>query len=157
MTTPRVRAQTLPMTSILTKILAEAETEGDGAHVEIKVGRSNDINLRITEWSKQCPSKRPQLLGTYPVKMEDSQAKGGMASVVDVMLKHMNLSHRLERLVHSELADLVKYEQYLQVGFVTGDLDPPESSSSPNAKREAYIDCACRSLNPMSRNLSSIC
>jgi hypothetical protein len=60
------------------------------------------------------------------------QAKGGMASVV--VLKQMNLSHRLERLVHLEL--LVKYKQYLQEGFVTGDLDPPESSSSSKPKEE---------------------
>lgn len=97
--------------------------ENDGrTHEEtvfIKVGRTVDLPKRINDWAKQCPSKIQVLKDYWPFQTEES-ADGSTDSLLKgcLMPRDMGpLHHRVERLVHIELADLVMNQQYLRSGF----------------------------------------
>lgn len=65
----------------------------------------------MDQWGKQCGSKEQILRGFWPGGME----KGGvpMKGLVQAGPKGP-WCHRIERLVHIELADLVEYTPYLE-------------------------------------------
>ena len=66
----------------------------DRSLIRIKVGRTNDIQRRLREHRRNCPSLKHKLLGFYP------SPKLGRATA------GVPYYDRLERLVHTELTDL---------------------------------------------------
>ncbi|KAI1782645.1 hypothetical protein LXA43DRAFT_905160, partial [Ganoderma leucocontextum] len=62
--------------------------------IRIKVGRSINVRLRLSQHIRRCPSSAPKLLGFFP--SQSSTHRGAGAPYCD----------RVERLVHVELADL---------------------------------------------------
>lgn len=97
----------------------------DTAHEEIvhlKVGRAVNLVKRIDEWTKSCESKEPILRGWYPgPDTEEAGRVSMMKGVVTNGRKGANC-HRLERLIHLELADLVINKPYLIDGFSQGQV-----------------------------------
>ncbi|KAI1783914.1 hypothetical protein LXA43DRAFT_902650 [Ganoderma leucocontextum] len=64
------------------------------ALIRIKVGRSNNVQLRLSQHRRRCPTFNPKLLGCLPY---DSPT---------LCARPVRFCDRLERLVHVELADL---------------------------------------------------
>jgi hypothetical protein len=82
-------------------------------HVHLKVGRTNNLPKRITEWSKQCGTHEQTFRGSWP---ELPASQSFLPGKLRAGAKGPN-SHRLERLIHLELADLVTNTPYLLPGF----------------------------------------
>lgn len=87
----------------------------DDEYLCLKVGRSTNPMYRISQWRSQCQSRKPIFRALYP--SATPTASNGGASVVAVQqglvvgahaATHQGLrgSHRWEKLVHIELADL---------------------------------------------------
>ncbi|KAL4253988.1 Meiosis-associated regulatory protein [Abortiporus biennis] len=90
--------------------------------VRLKVGRTTKLSKRISEWSIQC-GKEPMLKGWWPAGM-NAQPSDVMKGTVDPGLPD-GWIHRLETLIHIELADLSLNAPYLEKEFpnVTFDKD----------------------------------
>ncbi|KAF8509565.1 hypothetical protein JB92DRAFT_3083753 [Gautieria morchelliformis] len=113
--------------------------------IKIKVGRAVKLVKRLDQWSKQCTSKEVILRGWWPGTVEDDDGTNG-TSLLRGKIKAGEkgpFCHRLERLVHLELADLAVHAPYLEPGFpntnakavATGDTSAPSSpgrSSKPS-------------------------
>ncbi|KIJ44199.1 hypothetical protein M422DRAFT_168651, partial [Sphaerobolus stellatus SS14] len=102
--------------------------------IMIKVGRAVKLVKRLDQWSKQCVSKEVILRGWWPGTVEhDDDASN--TSLLKGKVKAGDpgpLCHRLERLVHLELADLVVHTPYLEPGFSNAKVSTsPSSPSSP--------------------------
>jgi len=84
--------------------------------VKLKVGRAVNLIRRIDQWEKQCGSKEQVLRGWYPGTVEPQESEGpGSLLKGRVKAGERGLwCHRLERLIHLELADLVTTSIYLQ-------------------------------------------
>ncbi|EJD06126.1 uncharacterized protein FOMMEDRAFT_153503 [Fomitiporia mediterranea MF3/22] len=107
----------------------------------LKVGRTVDLDKRLRSWKKQCHNKEQLLCGWWPGTIadvnsnhnfdDDSVGKNDDGEMC-LIKGRVNpgekgaFCHKLERLVHIELADLVVYEP------VGGCRDP--TVESPNAK-----------------------
>ena len=74
------------------KALAAKPTETHPGTIRLKIGRSNNVQRRLNEWTRQC-SHNVALVRCYP-----SQQEKGMASKVPYC-------HRVEHLIHIELRD----------------------------------------------------
>lgn len=96
---------------------------------EIKVGRSINLIKRIDQWTKQCGSKELLLLGFWPGNIENPSLDISMMKGRIRAGKKGILCHRLEKLVHLEISDLVVHKQYLDPGFMTGRAKGPDSDS----------------------------
>ena len=86
--------------------------------IHLKVGRAVNLNKRIDQWGKQCGSKEQVLRGWWPGTVEDGG--DGDVSLMKARIKAGDKGancHRLERLVHLELADLVLYSPYMLKDF----------------------------------------
>jgi hypothetical protein len=97
--------------------------------VKLKVGRAVNLVKRIDQWGKQCGSKEQVLRGCWPDE-EDSASKRSLLKGVFMAGEKGSYCHRLERLVHLELADLSVNAPYLDPHFpkVT-----ESNTSSPSA------------------------
>lgn len=98
--------------------------------IQLKVGRATHLNKRISEWSRQCSSKEQILRGWWPGNIEDPK-KRVMTGTVEPGDRG-KFCHRLERLIHLELADVAQNAPYLQVGFPnvkTETKDPPSKDA----------------------------
>ena len=87
--------------------------------VHLKVGRAVNLVKRIDQWGKQCGSKEQVLRGWWPGTVVDEDLSTD-ASLMKGRVKAGEKGkwcHRLERLVHLELSDLVVSEVYLESGF----------------------------------------
>ncbi|KAI9456462.1 hypothetical protein F5148DRAFT_984426 [Russula earlei] len=102
----------------------------DEKTIHLKVGRATNLNRRMDQWGKQCGSKEQILRGFWPGGMD----KGGvpMKGLVQPGPKGP-WCHRVERLVHIELADLVEYTPYLEDGY-------PNVAASKEAKQGGKKD-----------------
>ena len=106
-------------TSTLTSfvyVLSEAcldTTRSDVVH--IKVGRAVKLTKRLAEWDKQCQSKQTHLRGFWPSTKDadDGNLGRGRVQVGDPA----SWCHKLERLIHLELADLAVNAPYLDPGY----------------------------------------
>lgn len=133
--------------------------------VHLKVGRAVNLVKRIDQWGKQCGSKEQVLRGWWPGTVEDDDG-GGANSLMKGRVKAGDkgpLCHRLERLVHLELADLAVNSPYLDPDFQTAkkkgkgkdkDKDADADGGTPKKKKAILatrlIDkpCAdCRSFS----------
>lgn len=90
--------------------------------IHLKVGHTTNLANRINQWDKQCRLKENILRGWWPRSIEDD-ASGGPAACVSLMKGQVEAGdtgpfcHRLERLVHLELADLAVHAPHLKPGF----------------------------------------
>ena len=105
----------------------------DKKFIHLKVGRATNLNRRMDQWGKQCGSKEQILRGFWPGGMD----KDG------VPMKGLVLAgpkgpwcHRLERLVHIELADLVTSTPYLEDGY-------PNVIASKEVRKGGKKDVKC--------------
>ncbi|KAJ7739647.1 hypothetical protein DFH07DRAFT_905551 [Mycena maculata] len=118
----------------------------DSPQIQLKTGRTTHLARRLDQWTKQCSSKEHVLRGWFPGGVDPdtglpatSLMKGRVAEA-----GHKGPScHRLERLIHLELADLVAEGQYLKPNWksfkkgqppVVDIVSPP---STPNKKPAA--------------------
>lgn len=95
--------------------------------IKLKVGRAVNLVKRIDQWGKQCGSKEQILRGFYPGVVEPDE-DGGEGSLMKGRVRAGEKAawcHRLERLIHLELADLVATCVYL-------DPEWPKVESSSN-------------------------
>ena len=83
--------------------------------IELKVGRAVNLVKRIDQWGKQCSSHEQVLRGWWPGTVEEDEhtLMKGRVKQGD----QGKFCHRLEKLVHLELADLSINEAYLISGF----------------------------------------
>ncbi len=103
--------------------------------LSIKVGRSNNVNRRLGEWERQCPSKELIFRGYWPSTRPDVEdAADFNKGTLYPTAKGKNV-RRLERycyltlttsciqlgfcfrLIHLHLADLVMFTQYTHAQF----------------------------------------
>lgn len=82
--------------------------------INLKVGRATNLNRRMDQWGKQCGSKEQILRGFWPGGMGKEGVP--MKGLVQAGPKGP-WCHRLERLVHIELADLATCAPYLEAGY----------------------------------------
>jgi hypothetical protein len=96
----------------------------------------------MDQWSKQCGSKEQILRGFWPGGMDKDGVP--MKGLVQAGPKGP-WCHRVERLVHIELADLVEHTPYLEDGY-------PNVPASKDVKKagkkdvKRCPDCMCSSL-----------
>ena len=115
----------------------------DKKTIHLKVGRATNLNRRMDQWSKQCGSKEQILRGFWPGGMD----KGGvpMKGLVQAGPKGP-WCHRVERLVHIELTDLVERTPYLEDGYpnLSASKEVGKKGGKKDVKR--CPDCMCSSL-----------
>jgi hypothetical protein len=96
--------------------------ESDQDHIHLKIGRAVNLTKRLDQWAKQCGTKEREhiIRGWWPGTVDHS----GDAAVGASHLKGKVVAgekgaycHRLERLIHLELGDLVLSQQYLNPAF----------------------------------------
>jgi hypothetical protein len=120
--------------------------------IQLKIGRTVNLVKRLDQWDKQCGSKMQIVRGWWPDIMDDSDDDGTNGSLLKGSIKAGEpgpLCHRVERLVHIELADLVVHTPYLDPGFPKVDnSDPPSSAvGSSTSKKTAMEPCPdCKQL-----------
>ncbi|KAJ7063440.1 hypothetical protein C8F01DRAFT_1133034 [Mycena amicta] len=121
----------------------------DSSQIQLKTGRTTHLVRRLGQWSKQCSSREHVLRGWYPGGVDPDTglpATSLMKGRVDAGHKGP-ACHRLERLIHLELADLVAEGQYLKPNwksFKKGQAVPTapvadvdSAPSTPNKKPAA--------------------
>jgi hypothetical protein len=99
--------------SLLTRCSVSADPD-ETKLISLKVGRATNLNRRMDQWGKQCGSKEQILRGFWPGGMGKEGVP--MKGLVQAGPKGP-WCHRLERLVHIELADLATSAQYLEAGY----------------------------------------
>jgi hypothetical protein len=121
------------------------------------VGRTVNLVKRIDQWGKQCGSEEQILRGWWPgtVEDDDNAANGSLMKGRVKAGDKGPLCHRLERLVHLELADLALNAPYLEPDFLKTKQDiagngsgtstpskkPPGSSVGKRAHNKPCPDC----------------
>ena len=101
----------------------------------IKVGRAVKLTKRLAEWDKQCQSKQTHLRGFWPSTPE---ADGGNLARRRVRVGEPGpYCHRVERLVHLELADLAANTPYLNAAF------PNVKGGNGNGNGRATVRAPC--------------
>jgi hypothetical protein len=107
--------------------------------VKLKVGRAVNLVKRIDQWGKQCGSKEQVLRGWWPDE-EDSASKGSLVKGVVKAGEKGSYCHRLERLVHLELAGLSVNAPYLDPHFpkvTKSDTSSPSAASNSHRSRKS--------------------
>lgn len=107
--------------------------------IAIKVGRATSLNKRIDQWSKQCSSKEQILRGWWPGGVSNNTRL--LKGTVEPGLRG-KYCHRLERLIHLELADISQNAQYLEREFP--DVTVPDKQLKKADDR--CKDCKCSLL-----------
>ncbi|KAK7449636.1 hypothetical protein VKT23_013111 [Stygiomarasmius scandens] len=96
----------------------EIRDPDDKKNIKLKVGRTVNVVRRINDWGKQCGSKEQVLRGYYPRTTEDGDDEDDSLMKGRVRAGGQGVwCHRLERLIHLELADLATSQQYLEPGW----------------------------------------
>lgn len=115
--------------------------------VHIKVGRAVSLNKRIDEWSKQCGSKTQVLLGWWPGNIHDKRLKSSLLKGCVEPGYQGRACHRLERLIHLELADLVLTETYLQKKFpnLNSQTDSKEEEKKTHGRNKSHPNTPTKS------------
>lgn len=90
---------------------------GDSSVVHLKVGRAVNLVKRIDEWGKQCGSKEQVLRGWWPGTVENDDSESSLMKGRVKPGDRGACCHRLERLIHLELADLTVHTPYLNKDF----------------------------------------
>ncbi|KAF8238775.1 hypothetical protein L208DRAFT_1387074 [Tricholoma matsutake] len=111
--------------------------------IKLKVGRAVNLVKRIDQWGKQCSSKEQIIRGWYPGTVEaDADEKSLMKGRIKAGVK-VAWCHRLERLIHLELADLVVTGAYLDPGWADGNMTISISKTTTigRIRRTPCTDC----------------
>ncbi|KAF8201647.1 hypothetical protein BJ912DRAFT_1116826 [Pholiota molesta] len=96
------------------------------------------------QWGKQCGSKEQVLRGFYPGTVEPDE-DGNEGSLMKGRVKAGEKGpwcHRLERLIHLELADLVCTAVYLDPSWPSID-SPPSAEGAPNGSKDSNASSPC--------------
>ncbi|PCH38440.1 hypothetical protein WOLCODRAFT_65061 [Wolfiporia cocos MD-104 SS10] len=114
----------------------EIRDPDDDNRVYLKVGRTVVLNRRIDQWSKQCGSKEQYLRYWYPgpANEDDRVVMKGLVQQGDPG----PWCHRLERLIHLELADLSLNAPYLDPQFPNIEAKLQDAKA---AEKEKCPDC----------------
>ncbi|TFK88782.1 hypothetical protein K466DRAFT_488222 [Polyporus arcularius HHB13444] len=106
--------------------------------VHIKVGRAVKLTKRLAEWDKQCQSKQTHLRGFWPTTKDADDGNLGRGRVQ--VGEPAPWCHKLERLIHLELADLAVNAPYLDPAYpnVKGSTG---SSNDRSVTRSPCPDC----------------
>jgi len=108
--------------------------------IKLKVGRAVNLVKRIDQWGKQCGSKEQVLRGFYPGSVEPDDASLMKGRVIAG--EQGPWCHRLERLIHLELADLVSSRIYLDPKWPNVKIDADSETKSKDANsRKPCVDC----------------
>ncbi|TEB35916.1 hypothetical protein FA13DRAFT_1752644 [Coprinellus micaceus] len=111
--------------------------------IKLKVGRAVNLVKRIDEWGKQCGSKEQVLRGYYPGPETLGEEGEQEVSLMKGRVRAGEKSpccHRLERLVHLELADLTATCTYLHPSWPHIS-EPATTVSGGKTSRERCEDC----------------
>ena len=102
--------------------------------IKIKVGRAVKLVKRLDQWSKQCTSKEVILRGWWPGTVEHDDGSNGTSLLRGTIKPGEKgpLCHRLERLVHLELADLAVRAPYLVSGFPNVNPEHNDDTLAPS-------------------------
>lgn len=101
---------------------ADKDTPG---FVHYKVGRTTSLKKRINQWDRQCGSKEQILIGHWPSNGESSKLKGKLQDG-----EKGPHCHRLEKLIHVELADVSENTPYLLRGWPKPDMNSLTTKAS---------------------------
>ncbi|KAJ3737649.1 hypothetical protein DFJ43DRAFT_987288 [Lentinula guzmanii] len=88
--------------------------------ISLKVGRAVNVVKRLNQWGKQCGSKEQVLRGWYPGEVDTDSEEANDTVGQSLMKGRVKAGgrgvwcHRLERLIHLELADLAVHAPYLK-------------------------------------------
>ncbi|KAL0960233.1 hypothetical protein HGRIS_011866 [Hohenbuehelia grisea] len=107
--------------------------------IKLKVGRAVNLVKRLDEWGKQCGSKEQIPRGWYPGVADDDGTDGGGLSMLKGRIRPGPKGpwcHRLERLIHLELADLVYTGVYLDPKWPKPDSAPVVNGTSGTPKKQ---------------------
>ncbi|KAF9534087.1 hypothetical protein CPB83DRAFT_744399, partial [Crepidotus variabilis] len=114
----------------------------DKDFVRFKAGRSNNVGRRFLEWRHQCPSTTPTLKGFSPGDLSEE----GFSSLtgLEMPVPPGPLCHRLERLIHIELADLATNPVYINPSWP--QVDHPSVLDAVHGRRASRpcTDCGHR-------------
>ena len=126
--------------------------ESDPGHIHLKVGRAVNLTKRLDQWDKQCGTKQREhiIRGWWPGTVEDSDdaVKGGSLLKGKVVAGDKGTyCHRLERLIHLELGDLVLSQQYIDPGFPK--IDAANVKKTGVATKQKCAECMFLMLPPM--------
>ena len=99
----------LPLPAYLIESTARTDP-ADKKTIHLKVGRATNLNRRMDQWGKQCGPKEQILRGFWSGGMD--KAGVPMEGLVQAEPKGP-WCHRVERLVHIELTNLVEHTPYL--------------------------------------------
>jgi len=109
--------------------------------IKLKVGRAVNLVKRIDQWGKQCGSKEQVLRGFYPGSVEPDDASLMKGRVVAGAQGPW--CHRLERLIHLELADLTWSCIYLDARWP--EIEIPNVETKPRDRDtnggKPCVDC----------------
>jgi hypothetical protein len=111
------------MCSLATNFFDRTPTdESDPDHIHLKVGRAVNLTKRLDQWDKQCGTKQREHIvrGWWPGTVDDSgdvATNGSLLKGKVIAGEKGAYCHRLERLIHLELGDLVLSQQYLDPAF----------------------------------------
>ncbi|KAJ3752010.1 hypothetical protein EV360DRAFT_55959 [Lentinula raphanica] len=106
--------------------------------ISLKVGRAVNVVKRLNQWGKQCGSKEQVLRGWYPGEVDTDSEEANDTVGHSLMKGRVKAGgrgvwcHRLERLIHLELADLAVHAPYLQPGW--------EAFTKGSGKAKPYAD-----------------
>ncbi|KIY48339.1 hypothetical protein FISHEDRAFT_43462 [Fistulina hepatica ATCC 64428] len=117
--------------------------------IKLKIGRAVNLVKRVDQWNKQCASKEQVLRGWYPGTVDpDDDADGGDSRMRGRARAGPKgpLCHRLERLIHLELADLAVSGVYLNPRWPRVQAPPGTASGANgigNGGTKPCVDCEC--------------
>lgn len=114
----------------------EIRNPDDSKTIQLKVGRAVNVVKRLNEWGKQCGSKEQVLRGFYPGSVGDGGDETSLMKGRVILPEGGNEDvwcHRLERLIHLELADLAVNAAYLQPGWKSFSKGKGKGAAKPKA------------------------
>ncbi|KAF9650836.1 hypothetical protein BDM02DRAFT_3184993 [Thelephora ganbajun] len=125
--------------------------ESDPDHIHLKVGRAVNLTKRLDQWAKQCGTKQREhiIRGWWPGTVDDSGdfvTSSGLLKGKVVAGDKGAYCHRLERLIHLELGDLVLSRQYLDPAFPKVDTANVKKASVTTKQKCA--ECGSRTFSP---------
>ncbi|KAG0635699.1 hypothetical protein HOY80DRAFT_1056372 [Tuber brumale] len=92
----------------LRKVVKDAESAKQGQRILLKIGRANNVQRRLHEWSTQC-GYNLSLIRFYPHISASSPGSTTPKATTEALNKQVGKkvpnSHRIERLIHLELGD----------------------------------------------------